>query len=356
MLRIGICDDVYDARLVLRSALERVLEKRRVQGQFWEFSSGEGLLRWLEGHAGELDIVFLDMEMGELDGMETARRLRAADSGLQLVFVTGYADHVFDGYSVGALGYLLKPPKAEQLEAVLDRAQAALVRDLDRAYICRSGDTHYRIPIANILYFVSDRRQVTCVTEGRDYTFYGKLDAVAEEVGAGFVRVHQRYLVRAGAVDRMEGGEVVLRDGQHLPVSRSCQQSALLALPRAELEGGGDVGCSLEVLALSRVFPDGGGQRLFPLPALHALRPAPERAVLEGAALFDPGGHQRHGDLERGPQSALYAAGVLGPVLPVHPGRPGGAAGSVHDPLLPGDVRVRPAGHLCGADQPGCAL
>ena len=66
MLRIGICDDVYDARLVLRSALERVLEKRRVQGQFWEFSSGEGLLRWLEGHAGELDIVFLDMEMGEL--------------------------------------------------------------------------------------------------------------------------------------------------------------------------------------------------------------------------------------------------------------------------------------------------
>ena len=176
MLRIGICDDIYDARLVLRAALERALEKRRVQGQFREFSSGEGLLRWLESHAGELDLVFLDMEMGELDGMETARRLRAADAGLQLVFVTGYAEHVFDGYSVGALGYLLKPPKAEQLEEVLDRAQAALVRDLDRAYICRSGDTHYRIPIANILYFVSDRRQVACVTAGREYTFYGKLD------------------------------------------------------------------------------------------------------------------------------------------------------------------------------------
>ena len=237
MLRIGICDDVYDARLVLRSALERALEARHIQGQFFEFSSGEGLLGWLEHHAGELDLVFLDMEMGELDGMETARRLRAADAGLQLVFVTGYADHVFDGYSVGALGYLLKPPTAEQLEEVLDRAQAALVRDLDRAYICRSGDTYYRIPIANILYFVSDRRQVTCVTEGRDYTFYGKLDGVAEEVGDGFVRIHQRYLVRSGAVDRIEGSEVVLRDGQRLPVSRSCQQSALLALTRAELEG-----------------------------------------------------------------------------------------------------------------------
>ena len=236
MLRIGICDDLADARLVLRSLLERILENRKIQGQFFEFSSGETLLRWYDHHAGELDIIFLDMELHELDGMETARRLRAEDAGLQLVFVTGYAEHVFDGYSVGALGYLLKPPKQEQLEAVLDRAQTALYRDLERAYICRSGDTHYRIPISNILYFASNRRQVQCVTESRSYTFYAKLDAVAAEVGREFVRVHQRYLVRAGAVDRMESGEVILRNGERLPVSRSCQQSALLALTRAELE------------------------------------------------------------------------------------------------------------------------
>lgn len=236
MLRIGICDDLADARLVLRSLLERILENRKVQGQFFEFSSGETLLRWYDHHAGELDIIFLDMELNELDGMETARRLRTEDAGLQLVFVTGYAEHVFDGYSVGALGYLLKPPKQEQLEAVLDRAQTALYRDLERAYICRSGDTHYRIPISNILYFASNRRQVQCVTESRSYTFYAKLDAVAAEVGREFLRVHQRYLVRAGAVDRMESGEVILRNGERLPVSRSCQQSALLALTRAELE------------------------------------------------------------------------------------------------------------------------
>ena len=236
MLRIGICDDLADARLVLRSLLERILESRKIQGQFFEFSSGETLLRWYDHHAGELDIIFLDMELHELDGMETARRLRAADDGLQLVFVTGYAEHVFDGYSVGALGYLLKPPKQEQLEAVLDRAQTALYRDLERAYICRSRDTHYRIPISNILYFASNRRQVQCVTESRSYTFYAKLDEVAAEIGTEFVRVHQRYLVRAGAVDRMESGEVILRNGERLPVSRSCQQSALLALTRAELE------------------------------------------------------------------------------------------------------------------------
>lgn len=237
MLRIGICDDLADARLVLRSALERILDTRNVPAQYFEFSSGETLLQWYGRHTGELDLLFLDMELREMDGMETARRLRAADEGLQLVFVTGYADHVFDGYSVGALGYLMKPPRKEQLESVLDRAQAALVRQLDQAYICRSGETYYRIPMGKILYFASDRRQVECVTSDRTYTFYGKLDAVAADVGSRFVRIHQRYLVRAGAVARLESGEITLQDGTRLPVSRSCQQSALLALTRAELEG-----------------------------------------------------------------------------------------------------------------------
>ena len=226
MLRIGICDDVYDARMVLRAALERALEERHSGAQFFEFSSGEGLLQWLGNHAGELDLVFLDMEMGELDGMETARRLRSADAGLQLVFVTGYADHVFDGYSVGALGYLMKPPKKEQLAQVLERAQAALVRDLDRAYICRSGDTHYRVPIAKILYFSSDRRQVQCVTDGRTYTFYGKLDDIEQELkGQDFVRCHQSFLVNAKQIKIVGGNALTLLSGETLPVSKSRREA-----------------------------------------------------------------------------------------------------------------------------------
>ena len=235
MLRIAICDDMQEARFALHCALERALEQRNTEAEFFEFSAGERLLRWLENHAGELDLVFLDLEMGELDGIATARKLRAADEGLQIVFVTAYADRVFDGYTVGALGYLMKPPRSEQLDDILVRASAALFKDADRSFLCRSGDMTYRIPVNNILYFASDRRQVTCVTMGRSYTFYGKLDQVEQEVGARFVRIHQRYLVRAGAVERFGGNEVCLGDVV-LPVSRSCQQRAMLALARTSLE------------------------------------------------------------------------------------------------------------------------
>ncbi|MGN0976649.1 MAG: LytR/AlgR family response regulator transcription factor [Faecousia sp.] len=235
MLRIGICDDFLEARFSLRCALERALERRGMEASFSEFSSGERLLHWLENHLGELDLVFLDMEMGQLDGIDTARRLRAADDGLQLVFVTAYAHRVFDGYGVGALGYLMKPPKPEQLEDILARAAAALEKDAEKVFLCQSGEVTYRIPLKTIRYFVSDRRRVTCVTQGRSCTFYGKLDQVEQQVGQGFVRIHQRYLVRAGAVDRFSGSEVSLGDTV-LPVSRSCQQTAMLALARASLE------------------------------------------------------------------------------------------------------------------------
>ena len=112
MLRIGICDDSAKARLSLHAMLERLLEKRAVESQIYEFSSGEGLLGWIEKHTGEVDLVFLDIEMGGMNGMEAAKALRAQSDTLQLVFVTGYTDFVFDGYSVGALGYVMKPPQA----------------------------------------------------------------------------------------------------------------------------------------------------------------------------------------------------------------------------------------------------
>lgn len=237
MLRIGLCDDIADARILLADALERVLEINGWTAQFFQFSSGEGLLDWYRKHTGELDLAFLDMEMKAMNGIETARQLHALDEDLQLVFCTSYSDYVFDGYGAGALGYLLKPPTEAQLTDVLRRAHTALLRGLERAYIAKNGDITYRLPYQGILYFTSERRKVHCVTTERTVSFYGKLDTVAEEVGASFVRVHQRYLVNIRAIARIESGEVVLTNDARLPVSRACRQEALLAVARAALEG-----------------------------------------------------------------------------------------------------------------------
>lgn len=235
MLRIGICDDIYDARIILKSSLERIIDDKNTA--FYEFSSGEGLITWFKSHIGELDLIFLDMEMKNLNGMETARKLKEIDNGVQIVFLTGHADYVFDGYSVGALGYIIKPAKPEQLKDVINRAKANIYMEMDKVYICHSGETYYRIPIKKILYFYSDKRKVSCITTDKSYKFYGKLDDVASDIGDRFIRIHKRYLVKADAIEKIDSNEVSIYGNINLPMSRSCRQDVLLAMTKAELEG-----------------------------------------------------------------------------------------------------------------------
>ncbi len=236
MLRIGICDDEIGARDALRLCLERLL--RADDGKiFYEFSSGEGVVKWLSKHQGELDLLFLDMELGGITGIDAARMIRQHDTNLMLVFVTGYADFVFDGYEVQAMDYLIKPVKEEKLAQVLGRAQKLMEKHQPQTFTIQNADGLYRIAKQDILYLYSDRRLIVLVTEGREYAFYGKLDDVEASIGSGFVRIHQRYLVRAGAASKIEKNSVTVGDAC-LPISRALRQDALAALARDMLGGG----------------------------------------------------------------------------------------------------------------------
>ena len=230
MLRIGICDDTAAARENLR--LLCLKHFRLEEPDFFEFSTGDGAVRWLKGHPGALDLLFLDIEMPGISGMEAAEAIRAFDWEVLLAFVTGYTDYVYDGYAVGAIGYLVKPVSEEKLSSLLDRAAAALEQRAPAVYTLRNAQGMFKVPLREILYAASDRRQVTLTTSRGDYTFYGKLDDVAAQLGAGFVRIHQRYLVNARAVSAVVGASVQVGEAR-LPISRSLHQQAAMALARA---------------------------------------------------------------------------------------------------------------------------
>ena len=230
MLRIGICDDTAAARENLR--LLCLKHFRLEEPEFFEFSTGDGAVRWLKGHPGALDLLFLDIEMPGISGMEAAEAIRAFDWEVLLAFVTGYTDYVYDGYAMGAVGYLVKPVSEEKLSSLLDRAAVALEQRAPAVYTLRNAQGMFKVPLREILYAASDRRQVTLTTSRGDYTFYGKLDDVAAQLGAGFVRIHQRYLVNARAVSAVVGASVQVGEAR-LPISRSLHQQAAMALARA---------------------------------------------------------------------------------------------------------------------------
>ena len=101
-----------------------------------------------------MDLVFLDIEMDGTSGMDTARTIRARDSRLLIVFVTGYPDYVFDGYTVRALDYLLKPIQIDKLACVLARAQEQLADDAPKFLPCATPAAYSACPSARSYTFI----------------------------------------------------------------------------------------------------------------------------------------------------------------------------------------------------------
>ncbi len=233
MLRIGICDDSSDARDALRFALEKILIEE-AEEIVYEFSSGTGAVRWLKNHPGEIDLLFLDVEMDGLNGMDAAGQIREFNTELLLVFVTGFSDYVFDGYRVNALDYIVKPAAIDRLYDVMNRARKFFFQEKERIYTLKNTDGLFRFPIAGISYFYSDKRKVVLVYQGREYAFYGKLDAVETELSGNFVRIHQRFLINPKQVTHISTDCVSLGD-KTLPVSRALKEEATAKLAKAML-------------------------------------------------------------------------------------------------------------------------
>lgn len=235
MLRIGICDDETDARDALHIQLEKILIEG-AEEVVYEFSSGSGAVRWLKSHPGEIDLLFLDVEMDGVNGMEAAEQIREFDKELLLVFVTGYAEYVFDGYRVNAFDYIMKPADGERLSDVLNRVRRHLAEYREQSYTLKNTDGTFRFPLAKIAYFYSDKRKVVLVCGEKEYAFYGKLDEVERQLPEQFVRIHQRYLINADFAEHI-GADYTTVAGEKLPISRAMKERATAKLAKAMLGG-----------------------------------------------------------------------------------------------------------------------
>ena len=217
MYKLAICDDSPADTLYLQGLVSKWAKKPSEIVEVQTFHSAEAFLFEYEEDKA-FDILLLDIEMEEMDGVTLARKVRSGNQQVQIVFITGYTDYIADGYEVEALHYLLKPIKEEKLFEGLERAVEKLARN-ERTLLLDTADGIVRVPLYEIHWIEVQRNYVT-VHAAEDYTVKKSLSEVEAELDEGFMRTGRSFNENLKQVRRIGKNEVILADGSMIPLSR----------------------------------------------------------------------------------------------------------------------------------------
>jgi DNA-binding LytR/AlgR family response regulator len=228
VIRIGVVDDDPANRRDLLHHLSLYSEEHGVQFQVTEFGDGSELV---DRYRPEYDILLLDVQMPQLDGLAAARQIREVDSDVIIIFVTNMAQYAIKGYEVDALSYLVKPVPYFAFAQEMGRSLARLKRQQGDSIVLTVGGTMTRVPISDIIYVESVKHRITVHTLNGQYSFSGTLKAMDQELGnRAFFRSNSCYIVNLQHVTRVEQQTCVMTGGDELQVSRPRRRAFLEAL------------------------------------------------------------------------------------------------------------------------------
>ena len=221
MLNIAICDDEKYICDFLKSSVTDCLAKEDLEGSITVFDDGQPLADLYKEGKASFDIILLDITMKKCDGMTAAKIIRSFDSKVMIVFVTSSAEFVFSGYEVRAFRYILKPELLHGFAGVFRECLQELTRSNEVRFTFQKASETVSIPLRDIIYFESDKRIINIITSTEEYSFYGKLDAIEEQLKKqDFVRCHQSFLVNAKKISSVKVNELTLNNSQTIPVSK----------------------------------------------------------------------------------------------------------------------------------------
>ncbi len=218
MLHIGICDDVREDRERIKEfVLHATFSYDDVE--FKLFTTGQEVIEQIEEQDFCCDLLFMDINMPEKNGIETAKYIREQQIDVDIIFITVSTEHVFDGYVYRAFSYLLKPLDRKRLQDEINRYLSERYASSN----CLHVTIHNRkeqIYLNNVFYFEGKGRKIICHQRGEEQEFYAKMGDLEQMLlQYQFIRCHQSYLVNKKYIKNVTRTDVVLED-ETLPISR----------------------------------------------------------------------------------------------------------------------------------------
>lgn len=221
MVRVILCDDNKNILDLYSSLLTEAAKTTGAEIKIVCMESGEQLLFSLSDEPNSADIIYLDILMARMNGIEVSRRLREIGCLAEIIFLTSSSEYVFQGFDSNPFYYIVKDEMpANKFKDIFLRAVAS-VQQRGSRFICVSfGGNTTKLALDKIRYFEVQNRLVTVHTTETDLSYYSTLDDIEKLLeGKGFVRTHRSYLVNCYYIQRLSRTQVTLNQGVVLPVS-----------------------------------------------------------------------------------------------------------------------------------------
>lgn len=232
MYHVAICDDDKVFISYIKNIIDQVMENNDRQCDYYEFTSGESLIRAIS-ETKNYDLLILDMELGGIDGDETARRFREKYKETVLVFCSGVRAPSVKSFKSTPFRYLLKSYSDMQMKCEIKEIFTEVAKRKEKKYLVG----HYRsnmikVDLQNILYIENAKRgsKIIVCKDSEEAKFEGqilvddKLQDLVEKYSE-FVWAHGSYIVNINHIDKIIDHEIYLDSGERMPVSRPYQKN-----------------------------------------------------------------------------------------------------------------------------------
>ena len=225
MLNIAVCDDCPQDCANTLTLLQRWSEETDTPVHILSYENGDDLLAKMK--TVSIDVLFLDILMPLLNGIDTARELRQTNTATQIVFLTASPEFALESYEVKARNYLLKPIAYDKFKAVLDDCLSARRVDMD-SLVVKTPFGYQKLYLHSIEYIEAQNKHTTFfLVDGRSVETAEPLYSVEEKLAGNdaFFRCHRSYLVYLPNIDCFNATEIITHSGRCLPVSRASSRA-----------------------------------------------------------------------------------------------------------------------------------
>ena len=206
---------VVDDEKTIREHICALIEEQQPGSCIEAYATGEGLL----ASGKRFDIVFLDIQMDGMNGIEAARNLREQQGDIVLIFITGIKDYVFDALDLYAFQYLLKPIDEDKFVEALERAARETVRKKERRVLFIKS-RNLTLDQSEILYIESRAKKVEIHTVRQTIEIYGAMDELEGQLGEEFYRCHRAYIVNMDCITEYDGESITLTGGDRVYLTK----------------------------------------------------------------------------------------------------------------------------------------